>query len=383
MKPFCQAAWTTMLYGGAYSGGGVSPCCEWKGDIFDGPIGEYERSDFLENIKARMISHDMEFINDNCRECIEVENLGDISARQHIQKRVDSDNKYNKYNIGKFNKIDYRPDNLCNLKCRMCSPGSSSLIEEEQVKLKYIEPIVQRDTADILTFDLSDTKSLAILGGEPTVNPKVFPLLDKLIDEKLNETIQLQYTTNCTSVNEPWMKRIRQFPMVHINLSIDAAGKAYEYIRTGAQWDKVKNNIPKIIKLSEEETDYDIQMVVQTHSFAIIEDWFEYFLQFPTENINMTPLQGYAGKLNCMPDHIKKQKIRYLESFNHPTARMAIKHFEIDQYNPVEADRYSRQTSWLDHVRGTSIYDLDPIFEDILTTTEFPLAFQHLSLPDE
>jgi hypothetical protein len=101
MKPFCQAAWTTMLYGGAYSGGGVSPCCEWKGDIFEGPLAEYENSDFLENIKARMISHDMEFINDNCRECIEVENLGDISDRQYIQKRVDSDNKYNKYNIGK------------------------------------------------------------------------------------------------------------------------------------------------------------------------------------------------------------------------------------------------------------------------------------------
>ncbi len=258
----------------------------------------------------------------------------------------------------------------------MCGPGSSSLIEEEYLTPEAQQtaselhfntgingPIQIRDTEDILDFDLSNLKEIAILGGEPTVNKKVFPILDYLIENNMNETTKLNYTTNCTSINKPWMSRAEKFKEIHVNLSIDAAGKAYEYIRTGAEWHKVENNIPKIIDIAE---DYNIQMVVQTTSFAIIEDWFEYFLQFPTDTINMTPMYGVAGKLDCIPDHIKADKIKYLKKLNHPTADIAIKHFKNYSYDLDSARLFKKRTAFLDKIRGTNIYDLDPIFEEIL-----------------
>lgn len=359
--PFCYAPWTTVSYGGIFGGGGTAPCCEWKGTRFTGDVKDYDSSEYLENIKNAMANHDMKMIQKTCEECIIAEKHGNKSARNYIERDITTPNVHTRYEIGKLNKLDYRPDNLCNLKCRMCSMHSSSLIEEEFVANGY-DPIEQRDTTDVMDFDLSNLKKLAILGGEPTVNKKTFPILDYLIENNMNETTKLNYTTNCTSINKPWMSRIEKFKNVHINLSIDAAGKAYEYIRTGAEWKKVKNNIPKIISLAE---DYSIAMVVQTTSFAIIEDWFEYFLQFPTESINMSPMYGMPGRLDCIPNHIKQQKINYLKKLNHPTAEKAIKHFKMHTYNPNEVRKYKHYNEWLDSLRGTSIYDLDPIFGEI------------------
>ena len=368
-EPFCYAAWTTAIYEGSI---GIAPCCEWNGGGFKGSIKEYADSEYLSIIKTAMQTHDTDIISKCCRECIETESLGDTSTRGCIKRYVE----IGSYTVGQLNKLDYRPDNLCNLKCRMCAPNSSSLIEEEYItpevqqtaselhfNIGISSPIQIRDTENILDFDLSNLKEIAILGGEPTVNKKVFPILDYLIENNMNKTTALNYTTNCTSINKPWMSRAQQFNKIHINLSIDAAGKAYEYIRTGAEWHKIEKNIPKIIDIAE---DYNIQMVVQTTSFAIIEDWIEYFLQFPTDTINMTPMYGgIVGKLDCIPDHIKADKIKYLEKLNHPTADMAINHLKRYPYNPDQARMFKKRTMFLDNIRSTSIYDLDPIFEKL------------------
>jgi len=45
---------------------------------------------------------------------------------------------------------------------------------------------------------------------------------------------------------------------------------------------------------------------------------------------------------------------------------MAINHFKRYPYNPDQARMFKKRTMFLDNIRGTSIYDLDPIFEDIL-----------------
>lgn len=359
--PYCYAPWTTAQYSGTFGGGGISPCCEWNGEKFTGAVKDYYDSDYLKDIKTAMENNDMSVISKTCKECITTERHGSKSARNYIERDLNK----NYYEVGVLNKLDYRPDNLCNLKCRMCSPGSSSLIEEEYLKYQrgITEPIEKRDTNDVIDFDLSNLKTLALLGGEPTVNNRLFPILDYLIDNKMNETTRLNYTTNCTSINEPWMSRARKFKYINVNLSIDAAGKAYEYIRTNAVWAKVRNNIPKIIEIAE---DYNFQMVVQTTSFAIIEDWIEYFLDFDCKRINMTTMYGVAGRLDCIPDDIKKQKIKYLEKLNHPTADQAIKHFKMHKYNIEQVKLFKKRTEFLDRIRGTSIYDLDPIFEDIL-----------------
>jgi hypothetical protein len=76
-------------------------------------------------------------------------------------------------------------------------------------------------------------------------------------------------------------------------------------------------------------------------------------------------MYGVAGKLDCIPDHIKADKIKYLEKLNHPTADMAINHLKRYPYNPDQARMFKKRTMFLDNIRSTSIYDLDPIFEKL------------------
>jgi hypothetical protein len=358
-KPFCYAPWTTIQYSGVYEGGGTSPCCEWRGGKYKGDVKDYEHSDYLNNIKEIMLNHDIDKISKTCAECINYEKHGTgQSARQYIERDV----KNGKYEVGKISKLDFRPDNLCNLKCRMCSAYSSSLIEEEQISRGYIEPIEKRSTDDVLDFDLDNLKVLALLGGEPTVNKKLYPVLDHFINSGQAKDMRLNFTTNCTSINPKWLSRVKQFGDMHINLSLDAAYSAYEYIRTGASWAEVEKNIPVILDLTN---DYNIQMVVQATSFVCIENWLEYFYDYPVEKINLNPIYGTKGGLDCIPDSIKNKKIEWLEKQNHPLADKALKVFKYYKFNYDSLYKYFIETLKYDKIRNTSIFDLHNDFREM------------------
>lgn len=358
-RPFCYAPWTTIQYSGVYEGGGISPCCEWRGGKYKGLVKDYETSEYLNNLKEIMTKPNLIEISKTCKECIDVERHGSAqSTRQFINNNV----KAKKYKIGKISKLDFRPDNLCNLKCRMCSPYSSSLIEEENKKLNRRGPIQKRNTDDVLDFNLKDLKVLSLLGGEPTINKNLYPILDYFIDNEQSKNMRLNFTTNCTSINPKWVKRVQKFKALHINLSLDAAYKPYEYIRTNAVWKEVENNIPVIIDLTE---DYHIHMIAQTTSFVCIEDWLEYFFQFPADNIHLNPLNGLPGKLDCIPNTIKDKKIKWLKKQKYPLANKVIKVFESYRFDRAMLNKYFKRSLEHDKIRGTDIFKLHNDFYEM------------------
>lgn len=354
-KPFCYAPWTTMLYGSMYKAG-AQPCCEWNGDVFEGKIKDYQSSKYLKKIKHAMTKHDKDFISNSCEECIEQEKYNGKSSRTWINHYVNN----GRYQLDKINKLDFRPDNLCNLKCRMCSPQSSSLIEKEMIELGWIEPIKKRDVSDVFSLDLKDLKILKLIGGEPTINKNMFGIMDYLIKNDWAKNVNLQYTTNCTSINDFWLDKTAKFHHVSVCMSIDATGSCFEYIRRGAKWSHVSKNIPKIIETSDE---YAFNIVVQTTNFAMIEEWIEYFLEFNETQVSFNNLNGVVGSINVIPDCIKKEKIEFLEKINHPVAQNAITYFENSRFNKTEFDKFWPYTEHRDKLWNTNIYDLDPIFE--------------------
>jgi len=358
-NPFCYAPWTTIQYSGVYEGGGISPCCEWRGGKYKGLVKDYETSEYLNNLKKIMTNYALREINKTCKECINVERHGSSqSTRQIINKYV----KHGKYEIGKISKLDFRPDNLCNLKCRMCSPYSSSLIEEERLNLNIIDPIEKRNTDDVLDFNLKELKVLSLLGGEPTINKNLYPILDYFINNDQSKNMQLNFTTNCTSINPKWVKRVQRFKDLHINLSLDAAYEPYEYIRTNAVWKEVENNILVILDLTD---DYHIHMIAQTTSFVCIEDWLEYFFQFPADNIVLNPLSGLAGNLDCIPNTIKDKKIKWLKKHNHPLANKVIEVFESYKFRRDMLYKYFLRSLEYDKIRGTDIFKLHNDFYEM------------------
>jgi len=358
-NPFCYAPWTNIQYSGVYEGGGASPCCEWHGKRFQGDVKDYFNSDYLKSIKETMLSHNMEEIKTTCDACLHVESKGLLSQRHFIENKTQ---KYNQYDS--VWRIDYRPDNLCNFKCRMCSPYSSNLIEEEYVKIGKLEDFIEkRNTDDVIDFDFSTLKEFAILGGEPTFNKKLYSILDYLIEKKYNEHIMISYTTNCSSVPEEWVSRIKKFKDLHINISLDAIGKTLEYVRTNANWKIIEKNVKKTIELTDS---YSFRPVLTAYNFMTVEEWVEYFFQYPLHTVDISPVYGQIPlKITAIPDHIRERKIKYLESLNYPIADNIIKIAKTYKFDDNYLKKFKHKTEIDDKNRNTSVFDLTEEFQEI------------------
>ena len=352
-KPFCYAPWTNIQYSGVYEGGGTSVCCEWRGGKYTGDVKDYESSEYLQNIKQAMVDNNMDVISNACGECLQAEKAGGMSQRNYIEQKS---TKYN--NFDKIWRLDYRPDNLCNLKCRMCSPYSSSLIEEEYVKHGQLEDFIpKRNTDDLVDFDMSALEEFAILGGEPTFNKKLYSILDYVT---LNPNVRLSYTTNATTFPKQWKERIKKFKNVHVNLSIDATGDTYEYIRSNAQWKVVEKNIPTIIEHSDS---FSFRPVLMIYNVFTIEKWIEYFFQFPEDSVHFSPVYGEIPLgLELIPEDIRQTKIEALVNLNHPIADKAAKIIKSFSYSDTKLNNFIRKTEFQDRIRNTNVFELSSDF---------------------
>ena len=118
--PYCYAPWTTLYVRStsdkkpkSSKQTKFSPCCAWHSKPVDYSLSKRDESHRWQKIKKRMIEKDMEFLSTSCAECIHDEKRGYESPRQLINNKV----KDNKWQVGELNQLDFRPSNLCNLKC--------------------------------------------------------------------------------------------------------------------------------------------------------------------------------------------------------------------------------------------------------------------------
>ena len=113
-------------------------------------------------------------------------------------------------------RLDIRPTNLCNLKCRMCDPYNSSKIEKEQEQMlkKGITSFMHKDyfkrDKRFLNWhknkEIWNTiykwspgiKDLYFTGGEPILIKEVWNFIDYLKEKELAKNIRIEFNTNCT-----------------------------------------------------------------------------------------------------------------------------------------------------------------------------------------
>ena len=99
-------------------------------------------------------------------------------------------------------------------------------------------------------FEISnDVTQITIQGGEPSIMREYeyyFELLDKI---KVLENIDLQVITNATNINNKFYALLEKFKSVRLSVSIDAFGKANDYIRWPSHFDQIEKNLIKISDL--------------------------------------------------------------------------------------------------------------------------------------
>lgn len=191
-----------------------------------------------------------------CTTCYKEEEVGHTSARQNMNITYGSHYKYVKETkedgtFDRFNLIywDFRLNNVCNFKCRMCGPGYSSSWEQEMRKTfdidgEYPKIDIQGVLEDVEPlYDIVEEVYFA--GGEPLIADHHYTILKNLIQRGRNQEVRLSYNTNFSTLkykDHDVLELWRRFPQLSIQVSCDGIEKRGELIRKGFDWQKFLDN---------------------------------------------------------------------------------------------------------------------------------------------
>jgi organic radical activating enzyme len=221
---------------------------------------EFLNSPFRRELKEKFSQGEFP---DACHTCKHREHIGLRSTRMHtnlVMNKLNPDvQQYKLDDDPEIMRLELRFSNLCNFKCRMCEPYSSSEIAKEILEHPELDTWKFNETESVLyTTDenieelktIADTIDLLCLtGGEPFLIKQYYDFLDYLIDSGRSKDVKVELFTNCSVNNPLFIKRLEQFKEVRFIMSIDGVGKTAEYIRYGTKWDVVEGNVLQFVEL--------------------------------------------------------------------------------------------------------------------------------------
>jgi sulfatase maturation enzyme AslB (radical SAM superfamily) len=249
--------------------GEYMPCCRFQGKPRDPvmlvPMNEYRGSATFLELKNTMEKD----WHPGCIRCERDEKLGKESQREF----------FNKILSGAKNQIESLElsfSNSCNLTCRMCDPSSSSSwnsMLKKNVSLKSYcseAPQVSEDLFQTVLsqIDFSKIRFLKYLGGEPFLTKEINSLFSFLEEASLISNIDFSCVTNGSVFPTDLVGSLRRFRHVEINISVDGTEILCDYIRSGASWNAVYENILKWREFKR-ETGANIKLFTTVQAYNI------------------------------------------------------------------------------------------------------------------
>jgi radical SAM protein with 4Fe4S-binding SPASM domain len=248
---FCPLPWMHLYVG---TDGNVLPCCVADHRYPMGNIEESAPVAIANNVLFKQIRNNMltGIRSKECAACYLKEDAGLPSPRlEHVKRwSVDTASEF------KPVYLDIRLNNICNLKCRMCSSYFSSAIAQEDIEIYGHAAVAsnalrnrQRKEAlsEIIEF-LPHAEKIYFAGGEPLLAPEHYKILQQLA-ESGNTKLELFYNTNFTKLqfkNINVLEQWQQFSNVTVGASLDAMGSVAEYVRHGTAWAEIENNVNQL-----------------------------------------------------------------------------------------------------------------------------------------
>jgi sulfatase maturation enzyme AslB (radical SAM superfamily) len=271
-KSLCSYPWRGACI---YPTGLVKPCCYWLSA--NGNINEANsniKNDPRNSLEWNNIREDMLSGKPvkGCEKCQEMESVGTHSGRlSSLQYLVPTENK-----ITPLEDLEVSFSNLCNLACVGCGDFNSTKWSTENIKAGRRGMKLIDNKFDWSSWDLSNLKTLKILGGEPFMEPDRF--CELLESVNLSE-IELVVNTNGTILPNQRLKAlIEKCKKVKFLVSIDGIGLVNDWNR----WPSKFQNIVEAMRVYETWwKDYN-NIMLKTHSVVNIFNIFtmEDFINF-------------------------------------------------------------------------------------------------------
>ena len=149
-------------------------------------------------------------------------------------------------------RIDLLFDLSCNLACRHCGPWSSTLWQKQlrDNKIPFLnftsESRVDEIVKILRTLDLSNLEQVVFCGGETLMGTSYWQVTEELLRlvPHAKERLTICFQTNGTQpVDKKYYNLIEQFHLVRFQISLDAMGDRFHYMRWPADWAQVTENI--------------------------------------------------------------------------------------------------------------------------------------------
>lgn len=225
----------------------IGTCCQ-SGRIAAGTTKIQDLWNSEKLIEIRSLNLKNQLPGEFCKACVNSEKNGNIS------RRIDTQEFYQGWNTSKkLRSLDIKLGNLCNLKCTICGPESSTAWLPDAKKLgfnidtnlfydKHYNNTLQLDIDDAEV--IKDLEMIKFWGGEPLINENHAKILELLDQHQILKNCRVVYNTNAThTVSDKVLELWSRAKLVELYFSIDDIGDRFNYQRYGANWNQVLKNL--------------------------------------------------------------------------------------------------------------------------------------------
>lgn len=344
--------------------GSVTPCCHvseydakpWKtvelDNVLDSEKFVKTRSELTAGVWPAI-----------CETCKNREAMGIRSPRMYAIEKYDTFT----YETVKLTTLDVKFTNTCNLMCRMCFPGSSSLIEKfyttnERPKFMNI-PKLLPDNADkkveyVKHAIQNGLEQLKVTGGEPFACKYFMEIIDWCLENNYESQLSLSMVTNGTKFSKPIINKMEKFKKLTMIVSIDGTGSVYEYIRHKSSWKQLcqnMNNLKILKNKMQDRLSVSINCTLQTYNLHNIPELVKYANTLGNELYISTNLLPKGGELSVqwLPDSLIDSAIEEINSIGN----LEIEFNKTDVISYLTNNKMYNKEKCMDLLSTTLLYD--------------------------
>lgn len=368
--------------------GRVRSCCIAKEEIEDKGVPmdviNHSFSEIISSSSMRDIRGSMRLgkKHPNCATCWIDEKNGKTSKRMYETELAGWLHGPVDYDVEPtvFKDIQLGVGNICNLKCRTCSPFcSTKWIKEYKDSTGEASSTFNNLTKNKQTIgskfwedfeEWSKTVGrLEIMGGEPFFMKEFEMLIDRLIANGSSENITISMSSNATIYNGPLLEKIlANFKFLGIQFSIDGFGTAhFDYLRHGDSWKNVNDNLKKFYNLHKAHESFMMGMTFTMSQINMyyIREMHQFVEEFTKDSAkhfkifnNIVHYPSYYSS-NTIPEGLKEE---YLDKIQNPT-KYGLPEWDAEKYsteieplvNHVKSK--SKESDWVSFVKETNRAD--------------------------